>query len=125
MRPLSGVNIRNRAEGHILLRKSTMWNNLLRMSDDTTATADLKAVLANLGMDAVKHPDETRAQLQGLIYTVIADDDEHATKLGIDADKLRGLLRDANHNLVLTGDAGTVIKNLLTALAPVTDVDDK
>ncbi|AUN41800.1 hypothetical protein [Tsukamurella tyrosinosolvens] len=101
------------------------------MSDDATATADLKAELANLGMDAVKHPDETRAQLQGLIYTVIADDDEHATKLGIDADKLRGLLGDANHQLVLTRDAGTVIKNLLTALAPIpetatdTDGDDR
>lgn len=117
--PSSGINIRNRTEGHILLHKSTMRNSLLRMSDDTTATADLKAELANLGMEAVTNPDEARAQLQGLIYTVIADDNEQATKLGIDAGKLRELLGDANHNLVLTGDSGTVIKNLLAALAPV------
>lgn len=86
------------------------------MSDDNSALVDLKAALSEIATKAKKNPDVARADLQAVIYQAIADDDEHAEKLGIDADKLRTLLGDANHQLVLTGDAGTVVNNLLAGL---------
>ncbi|WP_141661092.1 hypothetical protein [Tsukamurella tyrosinosolvens] len=86
------------------------------MSDGNSALVNLKAALGEIATKANENPDAAHTELQGVIYQAIADDDEHAEKLGIDADKLRRLLGDANHQLVLTGDAGTVINNLLAGL---------
>lgn len=89
---------------------------MLCMSDGNSALVDLKATLSEIATKAKENSDAARTDLQAVIYQAIADDYEHAEKLGIDADRLRTLLGDANHNLVLTGDAGGVVNDLLAGL---------